>query len=66
VTSLAIVALAFTVGIVASAVADRRDPEADAKREERGQRTSRSDAEEESAGDEAERPAESEAASRRR
>jgi hypothetical protein len=36
------VALAFAIGITASIIADRRDPEADAKREERGQRTSRS------------------------
>src|ERR687895_1100111 len=35
VASLLMVAAAFTVGIVASLVADRRDPEADAKREER-------------------------------
>ena len=41
--SLAIVAAAFAVGITASIIADRRDPDADAKREERGQRTSRSD-----------------------
>ena len=40
--SLAIVAAAFAVGIIASIIADRRDPDADAKREERGQRTSRS------------------------
>ena len=40
--SLGIVAAAFAIGIAASIVADRRDPDADAKREERGQRTSRS------------------------
>src|SRR5688500_18045708 len=40
--SLAIVAVAFAVGITASIIADRRDPDADAKREERGQRTARS------------------------
>jgi tellurite resistance protein TerC len=38
--SLAIVAAAFAIGIIASIVADRRDPDSDAKREERGQRTS--------------------------
>jgi tellurite resistance protein TerC len=41
VASLAMVAVAFTIGIVASIVADRRDPHAEAKREERGQRTTR-------------------------
>jgi tellurite resistance protein TerC len=35
------VAVMFTVGIVASIVADRRDPDADLKREERGGRTAR-------------------------
>jgi tellurite resistance protein TerC len=39
--SLLIVAAAFAVGITASIIADRRDPDADAKREERGRRTSR-------------------------
>jgi tellurite resistance protein TerC len=39
VASLGIVAVAFTVGIVASIVADRRDPESEAKREERAKRT---------------------------
>ena len=61
--SLAIVALAFAGGILASVVADRRDPDAEAKREERGQRTSRSDGG--GSGGETER-AEAEAASRRR
>ena len=37
-----IVAVAFAIGITASLIADRRDPDADAKREERGQRTSHS------------------------
>src|ERR687895_53851 len=37
--SLAIVAFCFAAGIAASLVADRRDPEADAKREERAERT---------------------------
>jgi tellurite resistance protein TerC len=37
--SLGMVAVAFTIGIVASLVADARDPEADAKRKERGERT---------------------------
>src|SRR5215210_3814705 len=58
VMSLLIIAAAFAVGIVASVIADRRDPDADAKREERSQRTSRSQeavgsAGEASAGDEA-------------
>jgi TerC family integral membrane protein len=35
VVSLAVVAVAFTVGIVASVIADRRDPDSEAKREER-------------------------------
>ena len=39
VASLGMVAVTFAVGIVASIVADRRDPDAAAKREERGQRT---------------------------
>ena len=39
VASLAIVAVAFAVGIIASLVADRRDPDAAARREERIQRT---------------------------
>jgi tellurite resistance protein TerC len=60
--SLAIVALAFAVGITASLIADRRDPDADAKREERGQRTSRT-ADAEDSGGEAE-AAEPEAARR--
>ncbi|MGH2969365.1 MAG: TerC/Alx family metal homeostasis membrane protein [Solirubrobacteraceae bacterium] len=63
--SLAIVAAAFAIGIIASIVADKRDPHADAKREERGQRTSRSD-DGESAGEEAGgAPAEPEASARR-
>jgi tellurite resistance protein TerC len=37
--SLALVGAAFAVGIVASVVADRRDPEIEAKREERAGRT---------------------------
>jgi tellurite resistance protein TerC len=41
VASLAIVAAAFACGIAASVWADRRDPDAALKREERGQRTSR-------------------------
>ena len=49
--SLAIVAAAFAIGIIASIIADRRDPDADAKREERGQRTSRSADDEESGGE---------------
>jgi predicted tellurium resistance membrane protein TerC len=35
VLSLAIVAVAFTIGIVLSVIADRRDPQADRKREDR-------------------------------
>jgi len=65
VASLGIVALAFAIGIIASAIADRRDPEAAAKREERGQRTSRPNGDGESAGDEAGGEAEPEEASRR-
>jgi tellurite resistance protein TerC len=56
VASLGIVAAAFAIGIIASIVADRRDPDADAKRAERSQRTTRSaeeeGGEEPSAGDE--------------
>jgi tellurite resistance protein TerC len=37
--TLAGVAVLFTIGIVASLIADRRDPDRDAKREERGART---------------------------
>ncbi|MDP9385798.1 MAG: TerC/Alx family metal homeostasis membrane protein [Actinomycetota bacterium] len=39
VASLAVVAVAFAIGIIASIVADRRDPDADARREERSGRT---------------------------
>ena len=39
VVSLAIVLAAFTIGMVASVIADRRDPDADAKRAERAART---------------------------
>jgi len=39
IASLAVVAIAFTIGIVASLIADRNDPDADSKREERGRRT---------------------------
>jgi tellurite resistance protein TerC len=39
VASLAMVAVAFTIGIIASLVADARDPEAAAKRAERANRT---------------------------
>src|SRR5918998_6425662 len=52
VASLGIVAAAFAVGITASIIADKRDPEAESKREERGQRTTRSDGTD--SGDEAE------------
>ena len=37
--SLAIIAILFVIGIVASLIADRRDPDSDAKQAERGQRT---------------------------
>ncbi len=37
--SLAIIAMLFVIGIVASIVADRRDPDSDAKQDERAQRT---------------------------
>ena len=37
--SLALVAVAFAVGIIASLIADARDPDAEAKRAERGERT---------------------------
>jgi tellurite resistance protein TerC len=37
--TLAIVAVLFTIGIVASVIADRRDPDAERKRAERGDRT---------------------------
>jgi tellurite resistance protein TerC len=43
--SLAIVAVAFAIGIVASLVADARDPDADAKRAERAERTTVGDRE---------------------
>jgi tellurite resistance protein TerC len=41
VASLLIVAACFAIGIVASLIADRRDPDAEAKREERAAATSR-------------------------
>src|SRR5687768_5854606 len=62
--SLLIVAAAFAVGITASVIADRRDPDADVKREERGQRTTRSADEEESGGESEAAEAEAEAARR--
>ncbi len=42
VASLAVVALLFTIGIVASVIADKRDPDAEAKREERAERARQS------------------------
>lgn len=39
IVSLLIVVAAFTIGMVASVIADRRDPDADAKRAERAERT---------------------------
>ena len=41
VASLAAIAVLFAIGIVASLIADRRDPEADAKQAERAERTER-------------------------
>jgi tellurite resistance protein TerC len=41
VASLAVIAVLFTIGIVASLIADRRDPDADAKQAERAERTER-------------------------
>ena len=35
VTTLVVVFVAFTIGIIASVIADKRDPDAEAKREER-------------------------------
>ena len=63
--SLALVAATFTIGIVASVLADRRDPDAAAKREERGQRTSRSPDEGGSAEGEPAEAGEPEGAARR-
>jgi hypothetical protein len=40
VASLAMVGVAFAIGIIASLIADARDPEIDAKRAERAERTS--------------------------
>jgi tellurite resistance protein TerC len=42
VASLVIVGICFVIGIVASLIADRRDPDSDAKREERGESLARS------------------------
>ncbi len=42
VVSLAIIALLFAVGIAASLLADRRDPDSDSKRDERSKRTGQS------------------------
>jgi len=44
VASLALVAVCFVVGIVASIIADRRDPDVERLREERSQRTAHSGA----------------------
>ena len=63
--SLALVAAAFAIGIAASVWADRRDPEAAAKREERGQRTSHSAAGASAGGDVAESGEPEASASRR-
>ena len=37
-----IVAVCFAIGIIASVIADKRDPDSEAKREERGESISRS------------------------
>jgi hypothetical protein len=42
VLTLVIVFVAFAIGIIASLVADRRDPDADAKRDERTESFARS------------------------
>jgi tellurite resistance protein TerC len=42
--SLAIIALLFAIGITASLIADRRDPESEAKQKERSKRTEHEDA----------------------
>jgi hypothetical protein len=63
--SLALVAAAFAVGIIASLWADRRDPDAAAKREERGMRTSRHGDGSGSAGGEPVESGEPEASARR-
>lgn len=51
--SLAIVFAAFTIGIIASLIADSRDPDADAKRAERSGRTEYTGSDEEREADEA-------------
>jgi tellurite resistance protein TerC len=51
VTSLLIVAVAFAIGIAASLIADARDPDADAKRAERAERTTAPEREPEPARD---------------
>jgi tellurite resistance protein TerC len=63
--SLGVVAVAFACGIAASVWADRHDPDAAAKREERGQRTSRSGGDG-SAGGEPVEPGEPEATATQR
>ena len=45
--SLAIIAILFAIGIVASLIADRRDPDSDAKQEERSHRTDAASGQEE-------------------
>ena len=39
IVSLAIVVIAFTIGMVASTIADRRDPDSEAKQAARAERT---------------------------
>jgi tellurite resistance protein TerC len=50
--SLAIIAVLFAIGIVASLIADRRDPDAEAKRAERGSRTEAASAGDSALGEE--------------
>ncbi|MBA3305116.1 MAG: TerC/Alx family metal homeostasis membrane protein [Thermoleophilaceae bacterium] len=47
IASLAIIAVLFAIGIIASLMADRRDPDSDAKQEERAKRTLSSEDEDE-------------------
>jgi len=51
IASLAIIAVLFAIGIIASLMADRRDPDSDAKQEERAKRTLSSEDEDEDEGE---------------
>jgi tellurite resistance protein TerC len=64
IASLAMVAVAFAIGIIASIVADRRDPDAAAKREERAGRTTSSGPSDPDDGAGAGEPAAAESSSR--